>query len=37
MRLIGGLLKGCGLFWISGVIWGILYINAGFMEVGPKE
>ena len=37
MRLIGNLLKGCGIFYICGVIWGALYINAGFMEVSPKE
>lgn len=37
MKLIGGILKGCGLFWICGVIWGALYINAGFMDIEPKE
>lgn len=37
MKLIGKILKGCGLFWICGVIWGALYIDAGFMEIGPKE
>lgn len=33
MRLIGGILKGAGIFYTCGVIWAILFDAVGFMDL----